>query len=169
MSAAAAAAGPGAGAGKAYADDYRVGETFDLGVHVVTAEEIVAFASRYDPQPYHPTEEAGAASFFGGLVASGWHTGAIWMGLYVRALLDGARVEGSPGLETLRWHAPVRPGDRLVGRCEVGEIVPSPFRKDLATIKKKGSLTREGEAKPVMTLVLLSRFLRRPLEASSEA
>lgn len=148
--------------GRVFADDYRVGESFDLGVHVVTAEEIVAFAGRYDPQPYHLSEEAGAASFFGGLVASGWHTGAIWMGLYVRALLDGAQVEGSPGLETLRWHAPVRPGDRLVGRCEVGEIVPSPFRKDLVTVKKKGSLVREGETKPVMSLVLLSRFLRRP-------
>lgn len=156
----------GGGAGGAvsrptHADDYREGVAFELGTHVVTADEIVGFATRWDPQPYHLSEEAGAASFFGGLVASGFHTTAIWMGLYVRALLVDAAVEGSPGLEGVRWHAPVRPGDALVGRCEVGEIVTSPFRKDLATIKKRGSLTRAGEAKPVMTLTLLSRFRRR--------
>lgn len=145
-----------------HAEDYREGDLHELGTHHVTAEEIVAFASRYDPQPYHLSEEDGAASFFGGLVASGFHTAAIWMGLYVRALLPGAQVEGSPGLEGVRWHAPVRPGDALLGRCEIGEIVPSPFRKDIVTIKKKGSLTRAGETKPVMTLVLLSRFRRRP-------
>lgn len=148
------------------ADDYREGAVYELGTHHVTAEEIVDFARRYDPQPYHLSEEDGAASFFGGLVASGFHTTAIWMGLYVRALLTGAQVEGSPGLEGVRWNAPVRPGDSLVGRCTVGQIVPSPFRKDLVTIKKKGSLTRAGETKPVMTLVLLSRFRRGPAETT---
>ncbi|GGK25626.1 MaoC/PaaZ C-terminal domain-containing protein [Salinarimonas ramus] len=145
-----------------HAEDYVTGAVHSLGAHRVTAEEIVSFARSYDPQPYHLDAQAGAASFFGGLVASGWHTGAIWMGLYVRAMLEGAKVEGSPGLESLRWHAPVRPGDVLHGRCEVGEIVPNPFRKDLVTVKKLGSLLREGETKPVMTLVLLARMLRRP-------
>ncbi|WP_043539271.1 MaoC/PaaZ C-terminal domain-containing protein [Salinarimonas rosea] len=149
------------GSGPTHAEDYTQGAVFALGSVVVGAGEIVDFARRFDPQPYHVSAEAGAASFFGGLVASGFHTTAIWMGLYVRALLDGAAVEGSPGLENVRWHAPVRPGDTLEGRCEVGEIVPSPFRRDIVTIKKKGSLSRPGEAKPVMTLVLLSRFRRR--------
>ncbi len=141
-----------------HAEDYREGAVYELGTHAVTAEEIVAFAKLYDPQPYHLSEEAGAASFFGGLVASGFHTAAIWMGLYVRALLPGASVEGSPGLEGVRWLAPVRPGDVLVGRCEIREIVANALRKDIVTIKKKGSLVRAGETKPVTTLVLLSRF-----------
>lgn len=144
-----------------HAEDYHEGAIYDLGTHALSAEEIVAFATRYDPQPYHLSHEAGAASFFGGLVASGFQTAAIWMGLYVRALLQGASVEGSPGLEGVRWLAPVRPGDVLVGRCEIGEIVANPLRKDIVTIKKKGSLVRAGETKPVTTLVLLSRFRRR--------
>jgi acyl dehydratase len=144
-----------------HADDYRPGAVFPLGVHTVTAEEIVEFARRYDPQPYHLSQEAGSQSFFNGLVASGWHTASIWMGLYVRALLEGAQVQGSPGVDELRWYAPVRPGDRLVGEVEVLDLVPSPFRKELVTIRKKGRLTREGDTKPLMSLVLHSRFLRR--------
>jgi acyl dehydratase len=145
-----------------YADDYRIGDRFDLGTYRVEADEIVEFARRYDPQPYHLSQEDGVNSFFGGLVASGWHTAAIWMGLYVRAILPNAKVEGSPGVDQLRWHAPVRPGDLVVGSVEIAAIVPSPFRNDLVTIKKKGALVRQNEDKPVMTLVLQSRFLRRP-------
>jgi acyl dehydratase len=148
-----------------YAEDYRRGNTYSLGSHSVTAEEIIEFARWYDPQPYHLSHEAGRQSFFKGLVASGWHTAAIWMRLYVRAMLDGAQVEGSPGVDELRWYSPVRPGDHLVGDVEIVDLVPSRFRKDLVTVSKKGRLTREGEAKPLMTLVLHSRFLRRPTEA----
>lgn len=144
-----------------YADDYRVGDRFELGMYRVDAEEIIEFARRYDPQPYHLSHEAGDSSFFGGLVASGWHIAAIWMGLYVRALLSNAKVEGSPGVDDLRWRAPVRPGDVVIGSVEIAAVVPSPFRKDLAIIKKRGTLARQ-DGKPVMTLVLQSRFLRRP-------
>jgi len=143
-----------------YAEDYRIGDIFHLGRHHVTTEEIIDFARKYDPQPYHLSEEAGAKSIFGGMIASGWLTASIWMGLYIRALPEGARVEGSPGVDELRWHSPVRPGDWLVGSVEVVGIVPSPFRKQLVTIRKLGKLTRENEGKPVMTLVLNSRFLR---------
>lgn len=144
-----------------YADDYHRGDVFALGCHRVSAEEIIDFAGRYDPQPYHLSHEAGSQSFFGGLAASGWHTASIWMGLYVRAMLQGAQVEGSPGVDELRWLAPVRPGDCLVGEVEVIDLVPSSFRKELVTIKKRGRLFREGETKPLMTLVLNSCFLRR--------
>lgn len=143
------------------ADDYRHGDKFSLGSHRVTMQEIVAFASLYDPQPYHLSQEAGSHSFFKGIVARGWHTAAIWMSLYVRAMLEGARVEGSPGVDELRWHAPVRPDDVLVGEVEILDLVQSPFRKDLITVKNAGRLTREGEARPLMTLVLHSRFVRR--------
>lgn len=148
-----------------YADDYRCGDVFALGSHSVTAEEIVAFARRYDPQPYHVCEEAAQQSFFQGLVASGWHTASIWMGLYVRAMLLDAKVVGSPGVDELRWISPVRPGDQLLGEAEVVDIVPNPLRREVVTIRKKGRLMRSGESKPLMTLILQSRFLRRPQEA----
>jgi acyl dehydratase len=150
-----------------YADDYRIGDKFDLGTYRIEADEIIAFARRYDPQPYHLSQAAGASSFFGGLVASGWHVAAIWMGLYVRAILPDAKVEGSPGVDELRWYTPVRPGDLLVGSVEVAGIVPNPFRKDLVTIRKRGALLRHNEKKPVMTLLLQSRFVRRPATATA--
>jgi acyl dehydratase len=148
-----------------YADDYSKGDVLPLGRCSLTAAEIIDFATRYDPQPYHLSQEAGERSSFGGLIASGWHTASVWMGLYVRALLGGAKVEGAPGVDELRWYAPVRPGDVLVGAVEVLELVPNPFRKSIVTIKKKGSLTLEGSDKPLMTLVLHSRFQRRPAGA----
>lgn len=150
---------------RVYAEDYRQGEIIALGSHCITAGQITEFARQYDPQPYHLSQEAGEQSFFGGLVASGWQTASVWMGLYVRALLGGAKVEGAPGVDELRWLAPVRPGDVLVGSVEVLELVPNPLRKNIMTLRKKGSLSREGSARPLMTLVLNSRFQRRPADA----
>ena len=75
------------------------------------------------------------ASIFGGLIASGWHTGSMWMRLYVDALLGGAASLGSPGIEELRWLAPVRPGDTLTGRLTVLEATPSERRPDRGTIR----------------------------------
>ncbi|MES2936949.1 MAG: MaoC/PaaZ C-terminal domain-containing protein [Pseudomonadota bacterium] len=148
-----------------YADDYSKGDILALGSCSLAAAEIIEFATRYDPQPYHLSQQAGEHSSFGGLIASGWQIASAWMGLYVRTLLPGAKVDGSPGVDELRWYAPVRPGDVLVGAVEVLELVPNPFRKSIVTIKKKGSLTLEGADKPLMTLVLHSRFQRRPAGA----
>ena len=146
-----------------YGNDYNVGDIFDLGSYVITAEEIIEFAKKYDPQPYHLSEEAGKASFFGGLAASGWNTAAIWMGLYVRKMLTNACVQGSPGVDELRWYAPVKAGDHLLGTVEVISLIPHPFKSNLITVKKKGALRREHDIKPLMTLVLHSRFLKRPI------
>lgn len=145
-----------------FAEDYKVGDVFDLGTHQVTADEIVEFATKYDPQPYHLSAAAGENSFFGGLVASGWNTASIWMGLYVRGMLSNSGVQGSPGVDELRWFSPVRPGDRLHGSVEIVEAVPHVFKRELVTLKKRGLLKRDGETGPVMTLILHSRFLRRP-------
>lgn len=141
-----------------YADDYAVGQIYDLGCYRVTAEEIVEFASKYDPQAYHLSEEAGTKSFFGGLVASGWNTACIWMKLYVTMMLADAAVEGSPGVDELRWFSPVRPGDELHGKAEIIGIVPSLSHQGVTTIRNKGSLCRDGSDQPVYTLILNSRF-----------
>src|SRR5262245_32647886 len=116
-------------------EDLEPGQVVELGSRAVTEEEIVAFGRQWDPQPFHVDPEAAKGSVFGGLIASGWHTGAIWMRLYVDALLDGAASMGSPGIEDLRWLAPVRPGDTLTGRLTVLETTPSARRLDRGTVR----------------------------------
>jgi acyl dehydratase len=146
-----------------FAEDYPTGINYDLGKHVVTEAEIIEFARKYDPQPYHVSVEAGTASSFGGLIASGWNTSAIWMSLYVRTLLEDSAVEGSPGVDELRFLLPVRPGDELYGQAEVIGSVPSLTQRGVVTLKKAGKLTR-ADGETVLSLVLHSRFRRRPKE-----
>src|SRR5687768_4952718 len=88
-----------------YPQDFAVGEVYDLGSYRMGTEEIVEFGRRYDPQRYHVDSDVGAESPFGGLVASGWHTAAVFMRLYVDAILQDSAAEGSPGVEDLRWLA----------------------------------------------------------------
>jgi len=113
-----------------YFEDLRVGERIDLGSHSFTLDEIKAFASRYDPQPFHLDEAAAAASHFGRLCASGWHTAAVWMRLmidYRRRDDDARRARGepiaqlgaSPGFRDLRWLKPVYAGDTIAYATEV--------------------------------------------------
>ena len=144
-----------------FAEDYLDGSVYEIGEHRVTAEEIVSFARQYDPQPYHLSEEEGQASPFGGLIASGWNTASIWMKLYVTNMLDGASVFGSPGVDELRWHAPVRPGDVLQGKVEVLGKSPSLTEPRILTIRKKGTLWRSGDDHPLCSLVIFSRFAKR--------
>jgi acyl dehydratase len=108
-----------------YFEDFEIGEVTELGPIGVSEEEIVEFASRYDPQPFHIDPEAAASSPFGGLIASGWHTTALFMGMFVRGILLDSASMGSPGVEEIRWTAPVRPGDQLTGRVTVTDVQPS--------------------------------------------
>jgi acyl dehydratase len=94
-------------------EDFEVGEARQLSAHTFTREEIVEFASKYDPQPFHVSEEAGEASHFGGLVASGWNTCSAMMGILVRDMLADSTSMGSPGLDNIRWLKPVRVGDAV--------------------------------------------------------
>jgi acyl dehydratase len=89
------------------------GSTLRAGSRAVTEDEIVDFARRYDPQPFHVDRDRASASRWGGLIASGWMTCGIAMELVVRHVLDGSESVGSPGLDELRWEKPVRPGDEL--------------------------------------------------------
>lgn len=100
-------------------EDFEVGQTIDLGRRVVSAEEIVAFASEFDPQPFHLDEEAGRASILGGLSASGWHSCAMLMRLLCDGLLLDSTSQGAPGIDMLRWRRPVLAGDTLDGRTTV--------------------------------------------------
>jgi acyl dehydratase len=94
-------------------EDLEVGSRTEVGTHTFTVEEIVKFAERFDPQPFHVDDAAAQASPFGGLIASGWHTCSVMMGMLVRNVLNGSTSFGSPGVEEIRWLKPVRPGDSL--------------------------------------------------------
>ncbi|WP_435360025.1 MaoC family dehydratase [Haloarchaeobius sp. DFWS5] len=104
-----------------YFEDFDVGETREYGSYTVDDEEIVGFAEQYDPQPFHVDSEAAAESMFGGLVASGWHTGSMTMRLLVDGIFPGTAVLGAVGIEDLRWPNPTRPGDELSVETEVLE------------------------------------------------
>ena len=144
-----------------YFEDFEPGQVVELGSHTVSEEEIVAFARLWDPQPCHVDPEAARASVFGGLIASGWHTGAVWMRLYVDALLGGSDSRGSPGVEELRWLAPVRPGDTLTGRREVLETTPSERRPDRGTVRIRGELANQ-DGVTVLSMTSRGHFGRRP-------
>lgn len=99
-----------------YWEDFKVGEVHEMGSHTFTAEEIVDFAQKFDPQPIHVDPQAAAASFFGGLIASGWHTCAVGMRFAVDSYINSGVSLGSPGLDNIRWLKPVRPGDTITYR-----------------------------------------------------
>jgi len=144
-----------------YFEDFSVGEATDVGSVTVSEEEIIDFASRYDPQPFHVDRQAAIASPYGGLIASGWHTTALFMGMFVRAILLDSASLGSPGVEEIRWTAPVRPGDTLSARSTVTDARPSskdPRRGTIFTINEV--FNQDGTL--VMTLRARGFFARRP-------
>jgi len=117
-----------------YFEDYQVGEVIEFGDRLVTREEIVEFAQRYDPQPFHVDEAAAAKSHFGGLIASGWLTASIMMRMLVDHFVSRVASMGSPGIDELRWLRPVRPGDRLRVRVTVLEVRRSQTKPDRGAI-----------------------------------
>ena len=142
-----------------YFEDFAAGQVYELGSRTVTEDEIVDFARQWDPQPFHVDAEAAKQSVFGGLIASGWQTGAIWMRMYVDAVL-GSAARGSPGIEELRWLAPVRPGDTLSGRLTVLEATPSATRPDRGTIRIRGEMVNQ-DGVTVMAMTSRGHFGRR--------
>ncbi|MEM5438906.1 MaoC family dehydratase [Paraburkholderia diazotrophica] len=94
-------------------EDLEVGRTYEVGTHTFTRDEIIRFAEQYDPQPFHVDDAGAAASPYGTLIASGWHTCSVMMGMLVRNMLQGSTSMGSPGIDDLRWFKPVRVGDTI--------------------------------------------------------
>lgn len=102
-------------------EDFTVGRRFDLGPRTISAEEIVEFASEYDPQPFHLDGNSEQARQTGGMIASGWHICAVFMAMACEAFILESLSEGAPGIEEVRWLQPVRPGDTLRGVVTVME------------------------------------------------
>lgn len=117
-----------------YFEDYLPGEVYEFGSFAITAEAIIAFAQRYDPQPFHTDPVAAAKSIYGGLIASGWMTGGIMMRMLVDNFISPLSSMGSPGIDELRWHKPVRPGDTLSVRVAVIEARRSQSKPDRGII-----------------------------------
>jgi acyl dehydratase len=139
-----------------YFEDLSEGETVTAGSRTVTAEEIVAFAEQYDPQPFHLDEEAAAQSPFGGLVASGWHTAALTMRLLVDGILSETASQGALGVDELRWHRPVRPGDELAVETEIESKEPWSDEAGLARVRIETSVD-DDLAMSMVGLVLFGR------------
>ena len=149
-----------------YWEDFHVGDVAEIGPVTVSEAEIVEFASRYDPQPFHVDAEAATRSPFGGLIASGWHTGAMMMRLFADNFLSPASSLASPGLDELRWHLPVRPGDLLSLRVTILEARPSRKNPDQGVLRSHVEVLNQTGA-VVMSLKPISLVRRRPAPGSS--
>jgi acyl dehydratase len=142
-------------------EDFNVGDVSEVGPVTVTEEEIVEFAERFDPQPFHVDPEAAKASPYGGLIASGWHTTALFMGMFVRGVLLDSASLGSPGVDELRWLAPVRPGDTLSGRSTIVDMTPSSTTPNRGTVHTVNEV-RNQDGTVVMRFRARGLFARKP-------
>lgn len=132
-------------------EDFHKGDRIPLGTKTVERDEVIDFASRYDPQPMHLDEAGGRASLLGGLAASGWHTIAMFMRLMCDNLLLRSASLGSPGIERLRWLKPVYPGDVLTAAAEVVDIRPSKSRPTVGIVHFRFVMDNQ-HGEPVMTM-----------------
>lgn len=136
-----------------YFEDIEVGAIARFGDYPVTREEVIAFAGKYDPQPFHLSDEAAAATHFGRLSASGWHTCAMTMAMLVAHLEANEQAAlGSPGIDELRWRTPVYPGDRLRCETEVLEKRRSASRPEMGIYKSRMTVFNQDDV-AVMTFV----------------
>jgi acyl dehydratase len=144
-----------------FLDDYVPGLTLEHGSYRVTADEIVDFGRRFDPHDMHVDAERAAATPLGGLAASGWHTTAMMMRLMVASYLNQGASVASPGVDELRWSAPVRPGDVLRARFTVVDARPSASRPDRGVVRTRIELLDQHD-RAVMTQVMTNLILARP-------
>ena len=144
-----------------YFEDFKPGDVIELGARTITKERILAFAREFDPQPFHTDEEAAKRSIYGGLLASGWHTGSLLMRILYDGLLHDAASLGSPGIDELRWLEPVRPGDTLAGRMTILEAIPSRSKPDRGIIRSLIEMRNQHGA-VVLSIRGLSLIGRRP-------
>jgi acyl dehydratase len=147
-----------------YFEDFLPGQEIDLGTRSVTEDEIVAFAREFDPQPFHVDHDAAAASIYGGVIASGWHTCSMMMRMVVDGLMARASSMGSPGLDGVRWLAPVRAGDTLNVRYQTVKVKASASKPDRGVVWSKWvAINQHGET--VCTVEGMGMFGRRPGDA----
>lgn len=144
-----------------YFEDFVPGQEFDLGTRTVNDDEIIAFATQFDPQPFHIDKEAAAKSIYGGVIASGWHTCAMIMRMVVDGMPCANSSMGSPGLDGVRWLQPVRAGDTLSLRHLTKDVKASNSKPDRGVVWSKWTATNQ-RGEEVCTIDGMAMFRRRP-------
>jgi acyl dehydratase len=143
-----------------YLDDFKPGERFRSKGVTLTEAEIINFALAYDPQPFHVDVGAAAGSTFGGLIASGIQTFALGWRMFLGEGLFAACGLGSPGIDELRWTAPVRPGDTLYTEAEVLDVRPSSSKPDRGTLRMGYRMVNQ-RSETVLTMTILHILKKR--------
>lgn len=142
-----------------YFEDYDEGEIFEFGNITVSEEEIIAFAKKFDPQSFHIDPELAKDSPYGGIIASGWHTGSLFMRSLVDNFVSDASL-GSPGVDNMRWPAPVRPGDVLTAKVTVVSKRRSRSKPDRGILVSRSELFNQDN-QLVMEMTATNFMLRR--------
>ena len=145
-----------------YFEDLEVGAETYFGSYHVTPEEVLEFARKYDPQPFHLSDEEAAKTHFGRISASGWHTCAMTMAVIARQVVENGQAGlGSPGIDELRWRRPVYPGDTLHVRGKIVGRTPSRSRPEMGSFRSEMTVTNQDD-QPVLTFISIVLIRRRP-------
>ena len=145
-----------------YFEDLEIGAETEFGSYQVTREEVLEFARKYDPQPFHLSDEAAAKTHFGRLSASGWHTCAMTMAVIARRVVErGQAGLGSPGIDELRWLKPVYPGDTLHVRGKILDKRESRSRPEMGSFRTQTTVTNQ-DGVPVLSFISIVLIRRRP-------
>ena len=134
-----------------YAEDYKAGDVFELGTYELSQKEIIEFAQKYDPFPFHVDEQAAKNTVFKGIISSGWLTGLVWLRMMHDSFLCHETTLGSPGHEEMLWPKPVRPGDRLTGLLEIKESRVSVSKPDLGFVRYTSTLKNQNQEEVFIT------------------
>lgn len=144
-----------------YLDDIAVGDRARFGRYEVTREEVLDFARKYDPQPFHLSDEGAAETHFGSLAASGWHTCSMTMAMLVAHMKEQPQASlGAAGIDELRWLKPVHPGDVLRCETEILDVRPSQSRPEMGSIRSQMTVFNQKD-EPVLRFVALALLRRR--------
>ncbi|WP_431469775.1 MaoC family dehydratase [Sphingosinithalassobacter sp. LHW66-3] len=147
-----------------YLEDIEVGTVSRFGSYAVTREEVLDFAGKYDPQPFHLSDEAAAQTHFGRIAASGWHTCSMTMAMIVENMKEHPQAGlGAVGVDELRWVKPVYPGDVLRCESEVIDVRPSTSRPEMGSVKSR-TTTFNQKDEPVLRFTAIALIRRRPNE-----
>ena len=151
-----------------YFEDLEVGAETHFGSYEVTREEVIDFARKYDPQPFHLSDEAAAKTHFGRIAASGWHTAAMTMAVLARFSVKNEQAGlGSPGIDELRWLKPVFPGDTIHVRGKIIEKTPSRSKPEMGSFRTETTVTNQ-DGVPVMRYTSIVLIRRRPESAPAD-
>ena len=146
-----------------YYEDLEIGQKIKLGSINVSKKEIITFAEKFDPQPFHTNELKAKESIFGGLCASGWHTCSLFMRILYDGFLINSAALGSPGMDAIRWLKPLRPGETITGIGEVIKKTPSKSRPEIGSLIINYEVFNKNN-ELIMTLIGISIFKKKYLD-----